>query len=188
VTAISTPEREGNGMAAPIEIDVWQGEIAQLEVDALVLPANESLFMTTGPAASVRRSGGEAIERAAVEQGPIEPGSAIATTAGTLAAAYVIHAVGVGHDRVADREQLASAIRSALDHAEPLQLRRMAFALIGVEHGAFDPADAAEVLVAELTRDGDGRRMPESIVIATANAAETHAAGEAVARRRARVT
>jgi O-acetyl-ADP-ribose deacetylase len=174
-------------MAAPIEIDVWQGEIAQLEVDALVVPANESLFMTTGPAASVRRYGGEAIERTAVEQGPIEPGSAIATTAGMLAAAYVIHAVGVGHDRLADRDQLASAVRSALDHAEPLQLRRMAFSLIGVEHGAFDAADAAEVLVAELTRDS-GRRMPESIVIATANAAETHAAGEAVARRRARVT
>jgi O-acetyl-ADP-ribose deacetylase (regulator of RNase III) len=174
-------------MAGPIEIDVWQGEIAQLEVDALVVPANESLFMTAGPAASVRRHGGEAIERAAVEQGPIGPGRAIATTAGTLAAAYVIHAVGVGHDRRADREQLASAIRSALDHAEPLQLRRMAFALIGVEHGAFDPADAADVLVDELTRDPD-RRMPESIVIATTNAIETHAAGEAVARRRARVT
>ena len=175
-------------MAAPIEIDVWQGEIAELEVDALVVPANESLFMTTGAAASVRRHGGEEIERAAVEQGPAQPGSAIATTAGTLAAAYVIHAIGVGHDRLADREQLASAIRAAIDHAEPLQLRRMAFALIGVEHGAFDPADAAEALVEELTRDSDRRRMPESIVIATANPAETRAAGEAVARRRARVT
>jgi O-acetyl-ADP-ribose deacetylase len=174
-------------MAAPMEIDVWQGEIAQLEVDALVVPANESLFMTAEPAATVRRVGGEAIERAAVEQGPVEPGSAIATTAGTLAAAYVIHAVGVGHDRLADRERLAAAIRSSLDHAEALQLRRMAFALIGSEHGAFDPADAAEVLVEELTRDSD-RRMPESVVIATANAAETHAAGEAAARRRARVT
>ena len=175
-------------MASPIEIDVWQGEIAELEVDALVVPANESLFMTTGAAASVRRHGGEAIERAAVDQGPAEPGTAIATGAGSLAAAYVIHAVGVGHDRLADRERLAAAIRSALDHAEPLQLRRMAFALIGVEHGTFDPADAAELLVQELTRDSEHRRMPESVVIATANAVETHAAGEAVGRRRARVT
>ena len=51
-------------MAGPIEIDVWQGEIAELEVDALVVPANESLFMTSRAAASVKRHGGDAIERA----------------------------------------------------------------------------------------------------------------------------
>jgi len=175
-------------MAAPIEIDVWQGEIAQLEVDALVVPANESLFMTSGPAASVRLLGGEEIERAAVQQGPGAAGTAVATPAGGLAAAYVIHAIGVGHDRIADRERLASAIRAALDHAEPLQLRRMAFSLIGVEHGAFVPADAADVLFDELMHVPADRRLPESVVVATVNAAETHAAGEALARRRARVT
>jgi O-acetyl-ADP-ribose deacetylase (regulator of RNase III) len=41
-------------MAIPIEIDVWQGEIAELEVDAILVPANESLFMTT----PVGRGGG----------------------------------------------------------------------------------------------------------------------------------
>ena len=30
------------------EIDVWQGDISELEVDAIIVPANESLFMT-GP-------------------------------------------------------------------------------------------------------------------------------------------
>ena len=47
-------------MAAPIEIDVWQGEIAELEVDALVVGSSESLFMTGGAAASVKRLGGTA--------------------------------------------------------------------------------------------------------------------------------
>jgi O-acetyl-ADP-ribose deacetylase len=175
-------------MAAPIEIDVWQGEIAELEVDALVIPATESLFMTAGVAASVKRHGGDGIERAAVGQGPILPGKAVATDAGSLAAAYVIHAVGVGHDRIADRARLAAAIRSALDFAEPLQLRRMAFALIGTEHGAFLVTEAAEILLEELTQASATRSLPESVVVATAHAAETHAAGEAMARRRARVT
>lgn len=175
-------------MAAPIEIDVWQGEIAELEVDALVVPASESLFMTARAAASVKRSGGDAIERAAVDQGPIQPGNAVATDGGTLAAAYVIHAVGVGHDRIADRERLAAAIRAALDFAEPLQLRRIAFAPIGTEHGAFEAAEAADIMLEELTRASGTRGLPESIVVATANAAETRAAGEALARHRARVT
>jgi O-acetyl-ADP-ribose deacetylase len=175
-------------MAAPIEIDVWQGDIAELEVDALVVPANESLFMTSGTAASVRRHGGEAIEAAAAGQGPAQPGAAVVTEGGSLASPYVIHAVGVGHDRVADRDRLAASIRAALAFVEPLSLRRVAFSLIGVEHGVFDPADAAEVLLEELTRpDGPGNTL-ESVVVATANVAETHAAGEALARRQARVT
>ena len=175
-------------MAGPIEIDVWQGEIAELEVDALVVGANESLFMTTGPAASVRRHGGEVIERAAVGQGPVRPGEAVATEAGALPSAYVIHAVGVSHDRARDRERLIAAIRSALAFAEPLQLRRMAFALIGTEHGVFDAADAAEILLEELMPARGAPSLPESIVVATANLSETHAAGEALARRRAGVT
>jgi O-acetyl-ADP-ribose deacetylase len=175
-------------MAGPIEIDVWQGEIAELEVDALVVPANESLFMTAGAAASVKRHGGDEIERDAVDQGPSAPGTAIATQAGSLAAAYVIHAIGVGHDRIPDRERLAGAIRTALTFSEPLQLRRMAFALIGVEHGAFTPSEAAEVLVDVLAEDGVERTNPESIVIATATGAETRAVTDALAARRAHVT
>ena len=42
-------------MAVPIEIDVWQGEIAELEVDAIIVPANESLFMTNPLARTVKR-------------------------------------------------------------------------------------------------------------------------------------
>ncbi len=173
-------------MASPIEIDVWQGEIAELEVDAIVVPANESLFMTAGPAASVKRLGGDEIERNAVDQGPTESGNAIATHAGSLAATYVIHAVGVGHERTADRERLGAAIRAAISFAAPLQLRRIAFSLIGTEHGAFTPAEAADTLLAELGQpDSTGHKL-DSVVIATANAAETHAVNEAIAALRAR--
>jgi O-acetyl-ADP-ribose deacetylase len=175
-------------MAGPIEIDVWQGEIAELEVDALVVPANESLFMTAGAAASVKRHGGEEIERDAVDQGPAQPGTAIATGAGSLPAAYVIHTIGVGHDRIADRERLAAAIRAALAFAEPLQLRRVALSLIGVEHGAFTAPEAAEVLMAQLRNGGADGTLPESIVVATANPAETAAVTDALAAGRAHVT
>jgi O-acetyl-ADP-ribose deacetylase (regulator of RNase III) len=174
-------------MAEPIEIDVWQGEIAELEVDALVVSANESLFMTTGPAASIKRHGGEVIEREAVEQSPVKPGTAVATRAGSLAATYVIHAVGVGHDRIGDAGRLGAAIRAALAFAEPLQLRRIAFSLVGVEHGSFVPTDAADVLLEQLLEARAVSGLPESIVIATANPAETSAVTEALARRRAQV-
>ena len=173
-------------MTAPIEIDVWQGEIAELEVDALVVAANESLFMTSGAAASVKRHGGDAIERAAVDQGPIEPGRAIPTTGGTLAAPYVIHAVAVGHDRIADPDRLRTAVRSALALCEPLQLHRIAVAPLGVDHGVFAVDEAAKLLVASLVAEGSAHGL-ESIVIATATAAESRAVADALAKERARV-
>jgi O-acetyl-ADP-ribose deacetylase len=173
-------------MTAPIEIDAWHGEIAELEVDALVVAANESLFMTSGAAASVKRNGGEAIERAAVDQGPIEPGRAVATTGGTLAAPYVIHAVAVGHDRIADPDRLRAAVSSALALCEPLQLRRIAVAPLGVDHGVFPIDEAAELLVASLVAEGSAHGL-DTIVIATANAAEARAVADALAKERARV-
>jgi O-acetyl-ADP-ribose deacetylase len=173
-------------MAGPIEIDVWQGELAELEVDALVVPASESLFMTTPAAAAVKRHGGEEIERAAVAQGPIPAGRAIATSGGSLAATYVIHAVGVGHDRQPDPERVRSAVFAALAHCEPLQLRRIAVAPIGFESGVFRPDAAADLLVESLLADPP--RTLESIVIVAAHAADATAIREAIARRRARVS
>jgi O-acetyl-ADP-ribose deacetylase (regulator of RNase III) len=173
-------------MSEPIEIDVWQGEIAELEVDALVVGATESLFMTSGSAASVKRHGGDSIERAAVDQGPIEPGRAVATTGGTLAASYVIHAVAVGHDRIADPQRLRAAVSSALALCVPLQIHRIAVAPLGIEHGAFPVPEAAELLIAALVADGRAHGL-ESIVIATPHAAEARAVADALGRERARV-
>ena len=167
-------------MAEPIEIAVWQGEIAELEVDALIIGANESLFMTAGPAAAVRRLGGEEVERGAVAQGPIAAGTAVATPGGNLAAAYVIHAVAVGHAHIADAELLRAAVRASLAFAEPLQLRRIAISCLGAERGAFTPEDAAPILVEELLNRSGSR--PESAVIATANASETSAVNAALER------
>ena len=173
-------------MSEASDIDVWQGEIAELEVDALVIGASESLFMTASSAASVKRHGGDVIERAAVDQGPIKPGTAIATGGGSLAAPYVIHAVAVGHDRIGDPARLRAAVAAALALCAPLQLHRIAIALLGTEHGAFTVDEAADLLVTSLVA-GAGDAGLDSVVIATVHPAETHAVGEALARHRARV-
>jgi O-acetyl-ADP-ribose deacetylase len=166
-------------MAEPIEIDVWQGEIAELEVDAVVVAASESLFMTAGAATSVKRRAGAEVERAAVEQGPIPPGTAVATSGGELPAPYVIHAVAVGHDRVADARTLESAVRAALAFAVPLQLRRVAVAPLGIEHGAFGLDEAAAVLVPTII-DAARDTPIESVVLAASHASEVQALSDAV--------
>ena len=174
-------------MAEPTEIDVWQGDIAELEVDAVVVAASESLFMTSGAASGVKRRAGDEVERAAVEQGPIAPGMAVATYGGDLSAPYVIHAVAVGHDRVADPQTLEAAVRAALGFAEPLQLRRVAIALLGIEHGAFAPSEAAALLVPAVIEAT--RSTPvESVVLAASHASEVKALSDALRAARAGAT
>lgn len=172
-------------MAEPIEIDVWQGEIAELEVDAVVVGSSESLFMTTGAAASVKRLGGGDIESAAVAQGPIEPGRAIVTSGGRLAAPYVIHAVAVGHDRRAAADRLHAAVEAALAFCEPLRLHRIAMAPLGTEYGVFRIEEAADLLIQAIL---EAAAPPlESIVVAVTHAHEARAMVDALARKRASV-
>ena len=135
----------------------------------------------------MKRRAGDEVERAAVEQGPIAPGTAVATYGGDLPAPYVIHAVAVGHDRVADPATLEAAVRAALGFAEPLQLRRVAIALLGIEHGAFAPAEAAAVLVPAVIEAA--RSTPvESVVLAASHASEVKALSDALRAARAGAT
>lgn len=160
-------------MTAPIEIEIWQGEMADLEVDALVVPATESLFMTTPAAASVKRHGGDVVERAALEQGPIPAGTAVVTTGGALAAPWVIHAVAVGHDMRADADRLRSAVRAALELAASMSLRRIAMAPLGIEWGVFSLAEAAALLLGELRAyDRGPSALPEEVVVTLAGPRE----------------
>ena len=153
-------------MAVPIEIDVWQGEIAELEVDAIIVPANESLFMTNPLAQSVKRRAGETVEREAVAQSPVAPGSAAVTGGGNLAASHIIHAVAVGHELKRDREVLASALNTSFDMAAHLGLPRLAMTAIGVERGVFSSEEAAGVLAEVVVgREARGETLPRSLVI-----------------------
>jgi O-acetyl-ADP-ribose deacetylase (regulator of RNase III) len=163
-------------MTIPIEIDVWQGEIAELEVDAILIPANESLFMTTRVGRAVRLRAGESVERDAVEQGPIEAGTAVVTAGGDLATPYVVHVVGVGHDLRPDTERLRRALDAGLQLASRMGLTRLAVAPIGTERGVFDVEAAAGALMEVLaTRADRGDGVPASLVVAVSSAAEAGA-------------
>ena len=64
--------------------------------EALVIPANDHLWMLSGPGLELKRSLGKEVELEAVRQGPLEPG-ALAVTAGEKAGYRMIfHAVVMG--------------------------------------------------------------------------------------------
>ncbi len=163
-------------MGISTEIDVWHGDVAELEVDAIIVPASESLFMTTQAARAIKRVAGETVERDAVQQGPVPAGSVVVTGGGGLASAYVIHTVGVGHELMKDPQVLSAALDAALDAAGRLGLRRMAAVPVGSERSVFSPAEAAEIFMGVIAERAErGAVLPESLVLAAASPPEVAA-------------
>jgi O-acetyl-ADP-ribose deacetylase (regulator of RNase III) len=54
-------------------IELWNGDVCDLEVDAIVNAANLTLWMSTGVAGEIKRAGGDEIEYAAIRQAPVPP-------------------------------------------------------------------------------------------------------------------
>ena len=128
-------------------IELWNGDICDLEVDAIVNAANLSLWMSTGVSGEIKRAGGDAIEFAAVRQAPVPLGEAIVTPAGKLAAKVVIHAVSLDRDRRTSGEVIDRAVRSAMARARELRVSSIAFPALGTGVGGFPLDEAARVTV-----------------------------------------
>ncbi|MEZ0241117.1 MAG: macro domain-containing protein [Chloroflexota bacterium] len=133
-------------------IELWNGDICDLEVDAIVNHANLSLWMATGVGGAIKRAGGDAIEFAAVRQAPVPLGAAIVTTAGTLAATAVIHAVSLDRDRRTSGPIIEAAVRSAMAQARDIGATSIAFPALGTGVGGF-PLDEAARITVETVRD-----------------------------------
>ena len=112
-------------------IRLWNGDICDLEVDAIVVPTTTMLWMTSGAAAAVKLRGGHGIEFEAVAKAPQLPGAAVATGAGMLACRHVIHAVSLGPDRRTSAAAIDTACRTALRLADQMGLQTVAFPALG---------------------------------------------------------
>ena len=130
------------------QIEIWNGDICDLEVDAIVNPANTTLWMSTGVGGALKRAGGDAIEYAAVRQAPVERGGAVATPAGTLAARIVIHAVSLDRDRRTSGPMIEAAVRSAMARAREAGVTSIAFPALGSGVGGFPIEEGARITVA----------------------------------------
>ncbi len=130
------------------EIALWNGDICDLEVDAIVNPANVTLWMATGVGGAIKRAGGDEIEFAAVRQGPATIGDAVVTPAGTLASRYVIHAVSLDRDRRTSAAVIERALRNAFARARELGIESIAIPALGTGVGGFALEEAAKVTVA----------------------------------------
>ena len=132
-----------------MELEVVEGDIAGLEVDAIANAANDRLWMGAGVAGALKRAGGEEIEREAVAQGPIPLGNAVATGAGRLQAKHVIHGAVMGQDLRTNADLVRRTTRSCLALADELGARSVALPAFGTGVGGFPLDECARIMVDE---------------------------------------
>jgi O-acetyl-ADP-ribose deacetylase len=132
-----------------MELEVVEGDITALEVDAVANAANNELWMGAGVAGAIKRAGGAEIEQEAVAQAPIDVGQAIATSAGTLHAKHVVHAAVMGQDLQTSAELISQATRRTLEVADELGSRSLAMPAFGTGVGGFPIERCAELMVTE---------------------------------------
>ena len=132
-----------------MDLEVVEGDITELEVDAVANAANNELWMGAGVAGAIKRVGGAEIEQEAVAQAPIAVGQAIATGAGALRAKHVVHAAVMGQDLQTSAELISQATRRTLEVADELGANSLAMPAFGTGVGGFPIERCAELMVTE---------------------------------------
>lgn len=130
-----------------MRLEVLEGDITALDVDAIANAANNHLWMGAGVAGAIKRAGGAEIERDAVQQGPIKVGEAVATSGGRLKIKHVIHGAVMGQDLRTNAELVEETTLSCLRVADELGARSLALPAFGTGVGGFPLDDCARIMV-----------------------------------------
>jgi O-acetyl-ADP-ribose deacetylase len=130
-----------------MKLEIVDGDITALDVDAIANAANNELWMGSGVAGAIKRAGGEEIEHEAVAKGPIAVGDAVATGAGRLKARHVIHGAAMGQDLTTNAELVERTTRRCLEVADGLGVESLALPAFGTGVGGFPVGECARIMV-----------------------------------------
>ena len=145
------------------KMELRQGDITDMAVDAIVNAANTQLLLGAGVAGAIRRKGGPNIQRECDAVGPIPLGGAAITTAGDLPARYVIHAASMGLGGETTARSLGDAVRESLERAEEKGLKSIAFPAIGTGVAGFPMDECARIMFAAVLEHLAGKTSLEKI-------------------------
>ncbi|MGB9770498.1 MAG: O-acetyl-ADP-ribose deacetylase [Candidatus Kapaibacteriota bacterium] len=135
------------------KIELLQGDITKLEVDAIVNAANSSLMGGGGVDGAIHRAAGaellEECRKIVAEIGSCPPGNAVITGSGKLKCKYVIHAVGPIWRGGAHREAetLKNAYLNSLKLAKENGIKTIAFPNISTGVYGFPKELASEIAI-----------------------------------------
>lgn len=121
------------------------GDITTSKAQALVSSDDYYLTMGGGVSAAIRRVGGNTIVQDASKKAPARLGDVVVTTAGTLPADYIFHAItiGPGAEEMSAEAVINQTTRRCLNLLDSLNLNSIAFPAIGAGTAGFSYEDVA---------------------------------------------
>ena len=132
------------------KIVIQQGDLTEMDADAIVNAANNDLQLGGGVAGAIRRKGGEAIQRECDEVGSIPVGGAAITSGGRLKARYVIHAASMQLGGRTTGRALRASTAHSLRIAAEKGLKTIAFPAVGTGIAGFPLQECAEIMLREV--------------------------------------
>lgn len=147
------------------QLEMVEGDIADLEVDAIVNAANEHLQLGSGVAGAIRQKGGPSIQEECNRIGGTPVGTAVMTGAGHLKAKQVIHAVGPRMGEGDEDKKLASAVRAALALADRRGMKSIAIPALSTGNFGFPIDRAARIMLTEIHRYLQGGTKLDRVVV-----------------------
>ena len=129
------------------KLEVLQGDVTRMEVDAIANAANTALQHGGGVAGAISRAGGPSVQAESDQKAPIGIGEAVETNAGDMPARYVIHAATMELGGPTSADAIAASTRSTLERADELGCRSLALGAFGTGVGGFPIDEAARLMV-----------------------------------------
>jgi O-acetyl-ADP-ribose deacetylase (regulator of RNase III) len=133
-------------------LELIDGDITEMDTDAIVNAANAQLILGGGVAGAIRQKGGPAIQQECNKIGGTFVGGAVITTGGKLKAKFVIHAVGPKRGEGDENEKLNNATLNSLKLADKYNLKSIAFPAISTGIFGF-PIDRCAKIMLSTTID-----------------------------------
>lgn len=144
-------------------IQIEQGDLTEMDTDAIVNAANNDLQLGGGVAGAIRRKGGPKIQAECNEIGTIPVGGAAITTGGDLKARHVIHAASMELGGRTSAHALRSATAHSLRIAAQHGLKTIAFPAVGTGIAGFPVRECAEIMLREAAKHLEGTTSIEKI-------------------------
>lgn len=146
------------------EIKLVQGDITELETDAIVNAANAQLVLGAGVAGAIRRKGGPKIQEECNQIGGTHVGGAVITSGGNLKAENVIHAVGPRLGEGNENEKLKNATLNSLKLMDENNLKSIAFPAISTGIFGFPIDRCAEIMIETVKEYLGGNTSIEQVI------------------------
>lgn len=132
------------------KIVLMQGDLTEMETDAIVNAANNDLQLGGGVAGAIRRKGGTKIQQECNAIGPIPLGTAAITSGGKLKAKHVIHAASMELGGRTTAHTLRASTAHSLHVAAQRGMRTIAFPAVGTGIAGFPLRECAEIMLGEV--------------------------------------